>query len=383
MTQPKLRFETPPSLPAGGPRQGRIETTHGGFETPAFLPVATLATVRGIPPGRLASLDLPGILCNAFHLWLRPGIETIEAAGGLHRFMGWKRPIVTDSGGFQVFSLRERLELRDEGIAFRSPIDGAARFLDPEQAYEIQHRLEADIAMVLDHCPPAAPAPGETEDASERTIRWARRTLEARREEGPAVFAIVQGGTNLALRDQAARALGAMPFEGFAIGGVSVGESPGEILRVVRHTAPRLPVDRPRYLMGVGEPLQILEAIAAGIDFFDCVLPTRNARRGHAFTRGGTVRIRASALRRDPRPLEEDCPCEACRSLSRAYLRHLFLAKEMLGPVLLTMHNLVFFRRLLEGAREAIRRNTFEAYREAFRASYAGGEEASRPERPS
>lgn len=350
----------------GRARRGRLATAHGEIATPAFMPVGTQGTVKGVTPGELRECGVEIVLSNTYHLDLRPGAEIVAELGGLHRFMGWDGPILTDSGGFQVFSLASLRRVEESGVTFRSHLDGSERVLTPERSMEVQSALGSDVAMVLDECPPL-PSPREAVEAAvSRTTRWARRSREAYR--GPGVpFGIVQGGPWEDLRERSALEIVDLDFPGYAIGGVSVGEAPGEIARVAFMTAPMLPEDRPRYLMGVGRPLDLVEAVAAGIDLFDCVMPTRNARNGTLFTSAGRMNVKREAYRRDPGPIDPLCPCPACRSFSRAYLRHLFLAKELLAPRLLTLHNLTYYQGLMKRMREAIAAGTFDAFREAFR----------------
>jgi queuine tRNA-ribosyltransferase len=299
------------------------------------------------------------VLANTYHLALRPGESVVAALGGLHRFMGWDGPILTDSGGFQAFSLAERRKLTEQGVAFRSHIDGRALELTPESAVAIQEALGADVAMCLDHCPALPAAKEEIAAATARTIRWAARCREAHRRADQALFGIVQGGAHADLRAECVEALVALDFPGYAIGGVSVGEAREDVLRALDATAPRLPADRPRYLMGVGRPQDVIEAIARGVDMFDCVLPTRNGRNATCLTAAGPVRLRNAAHRQDPRPIEEGCACPTCRRFSRGYLRHLFLAGEMLGPILASMHNVAYLHRVTRDARAAILAGTY------------------------
>jgi len=344
-------------------RAGTLATPHGTVPTPAFMPVGTQATVKGLTIDQIRATGAKMILGNTYHLSLRPGEETIAQLGGLHGFMGWSGPILTDSGGFQVFSLADRTKVTDHAATFRSHIDGRLIELTPERAVAIQEALGSDVAMVLDHVV-GLPAPAElVSDAMERSIRWAARARAAARRPDQAQFAIVQGGLDLDLRVRCAKQLAALDFPGYAVGGLSVGEPPPEMYRILEGTVPALPAGKPRYLMGVGRPQDLLEAVARGIDMFDCVMPTRNGRNALAFTAEGTVRLRNQKHARDERPLEADCPCVACKH-SRAYLRHLFQADEMLGPILLSIHNLTYYQRLLAGAREAILADRFADYKE-------------------
>lgn len=342
-------------------RRGRLETPHGPIETPAFMPVGTQAAVKALTIDQVRSTGAQMILGNTYHLALRPGAAIVKQMGGLHRFMGWDGPILTDSGGFQIFSLAQNTKITEEGAVFRSHIDGSLLELSPESAVGIQEDLGSDIAMVLDHVLALPLADDLIRDACERSVRWAARCKDAARRSDQAQFAIVQGGLNADLRVWCAEQLGRLDFPGYAIGGLSVGESPSEMYRIIDVTAPVLPQDKPRYLMGVGRPQDLLEAIARGIDMFDCVLPTRNGRNAMAFTDQGPLRLRNQIHQQDERPLEEGCPCLACRH-SRAYLRHLFLADEMLGPILVTHHNLTYYQRLMSRARESIGRDHFAAF---------------------
>jgi queuine tRNA-ribosyltransferase len=341
---------------SGAARRGELVVRGRATPTPAFMPVATQGTLKGIAGGNLVGLGFPAILANTYHLSLRPGEEVVRALGGLHRFMDYPGLILTDSGGFQVFSLAQRRTVDDGGITFRSHLDGAEVRLDPERAMAIQHALDSDVAMVLDECPPADASPAELASAVERSVAWASRCLAAHRSLGSerAVFGIVQGGRDVALRASMARELAAMDFDGLALGGVAVGETAAIVRDEVSSFAGLLPEDKPRYLMGVGSPRELVAAVRAGIDLFDCVLPTRNARNGFLFSRAGTVKIRHAEFARDPAPIEAGCPCTACTRHSRAYLRHLFVTDEMLGPILATEHNLVFFRRLMDDLRRDV-----------------------------
>jgi queuine tRNA-ribosyltransferase len=352
----------------GAARRGRMTTGHGSVETPAFMPVGTQGTVKAVTPEELRRCGADIVLANTYHLDLRPGHEVVRELGGLHRFMNWSGPILTDSGGFQAFSMESLRALDDDGVRFRSHLDGSLRTLTPESSMEIQAALGSDVAMVLDECP-ALPAPREAIAAAvDRTTRWARRSRDA--YAGPGVpFGIVQGGPHEDLREQSARELVALAFPGYAIGGVSVGEPPAAIARVAAVTAAFLPEDAPRYLMGVGRPEDLVEAVAAGVDLFDCVMPTRNARNGTLFTSEGRVNIKREEYRRDGRPLDPSCPCEACRGYSRAYLRHLFVSNEILGARLNTIHNLSFYLGLMARLREAIEAGSLAAFRESFLAA--------------
>ncbi len=346
----------------GSARLGRLETPHGVVETPVFMAVGTQATVKGLTPQQLEEAGVPILLGNTYHLALRPGDELIAELGGLHRFMAWDKPILTDSGGFQVYSLAASRRIDDHAAVFRSHIDGALLELTPERAIRIQENLGADIAMCLDECPPFDTPAEYHREAVRRTVLWAGRCRDAHRRPDQALFAIVQGGTNLDLRAECARALTALDFPGYALGGFSVGETAAQMVEALEPAAALLPADRPRYLMGVGRPEDILAAVARGIDMFDCVLPTRNGRNASAFTAGGQIRLRNACHKRDPAPLESGCPCYTCRHFSRAYLHHLFLADEMLGPTLLSLHNVAFYCRLLADVRQAIRERRYAEF---------------------
>lgn len=349
----------------GAARRGRLTLAHGVVETPIFMPVGTQATVKGLTPWQLEEAGAQILLGNTYHLALRPGDDLIAELGGLHRFMQWPRPILTDSGGFQVYSLAQSRKITDHGAVFRSHIDGVLLELTPEKAVAIQENLGSDIAMCLDECPPADTPGDYLREAVRRTVAWAARCRVAHRREDQALFAIIQGGTDLDLRASCARELVALDFPGYALGGFSVGETAEQMVAALAPTAAILPEDKPRYLMGVGRPEDILDAVACGIDLFDCVLPTRNGRNAFAFTADGGLRLRNARHRRDPAPLESDCPCCTCRHFSRAYLHHLFMADEMLGPTLLSLHNIAFYLRLMAETRQAIEAGRFAAFRAA------------------
>ncbi len=350
-----VRFELIHRDPATGARVGRLHTPHGIVETPTFMPVGTAGSVKSMLPDEVASTGAQVILGNTFHLYLRPGHHVVEKLGGLHRFAGWSRSILTDSGGFQVFSLKELRKISEEGVAFQSPYDGSRHLLTPELSIEIQEALGTDIAMAFDECPPHDADRRYFQASVDRTTRWLDRCIAARRRpERTSLFGIVQGGPFDDLRASHAAELAARDLDGYAIGGVAVGESPEEMFRVVRHAAPLLPPEKPRYLMGVGYPGDLVEAVAAGVDMFDCVIPTRNARNGRIFVEGGHFSVKLSAHKEDPRPIDEHCGCPTCRQFSRAYLRHLWIAKELLIHRLLTMHNLWFYQRHMERIRAAI-----------------------------
>lgn len=356
----------------GAARRGRITFPRGSIETPAFMPVGTYGTVKGVLPGQLRALGAEIVLGNTFHLFLRPGLEVIEAHGGLHGLMRWDGPILTDSGGFQVFSLAHRRKLTEQGVTFAAPIDGRKVFLGPEESMHIQKALGSDIVMIFDECPPVQvngrPVAVEVVQASmELSLRWAERSKRAHEGNDAALFGIVQGGVHHALRTRSAEGLNAIGFDGYAIGGLAVGETEAERNAMLDHTVPQLPETSPRYLMGVGRPEDLVEAVARGVDMFDCVMPTRNARNGHFFTRTGTLRIRNARYERDLRPIEEGCGCVACAGgYSRAYLRHLDRCNEMLAPILGTLHNLWHYQQLMAQMRAAIEQGRFDAFRRAF-----------------
>jgi len=350
----------------GRARVGRMQTARGDVATPAFMPVGTAGTVKAVTPGELRECGAEILLSNTYHLYLRPGHEVIRDLGGLHRFMNWEKPILTDSGGFQVLSMDGLCRVEEQGVQFQSHIDGSRHLLTPEKAMQIQEALGSDVAMVLDVCPRLPCEREKIEQAVARTTRWARRSREA--FDGPGVpFGIVQGGTYPELREESARDLLELDFPGHAIGGVHVGETPESAAETVRHCADLLPEDRPRYLMGVGRPQDLVDAVAAGIDLFDCVMPTRNARNGTLFTSTGKVRIKRQEYRRDARPLDDECPCETCRNYSRAYLRHLFTSGEILGMRLNTIHNLTHYLRLMKRMSEAISAGRFDDFRRESR----------------
>ena len=356
----------------GAARRGRMLTAHGGVDTPAFMPVGTRASVKSLSPDDLREAGAQLVLSNTYHLLVRPGPELVRELGGLHRFMGWGGPILTDSGGFQVFSLAKLRRLSERGVTFRSPIDGATHELTPEGVVDIQRTLGVDIMHPLDEClgyPATRPA---TERSLALTLRWAARALTAHRAagDGPALFGIVQGGFEEDLRARAAAETVALGFDGYAIGGMAVGEPKPLMRELTAAVAAALPADRPRYLMGVGKPDDLIEAVASGVDMFDCVLPTRNARNGQAFTPDGPLTLKQARFTRDPSPLQADCPCYACRRFSRAYLRHLFMAQELLVYRLLSLHNLHFFLGLMSAMRTAIAEGTFRPFRARFSERY-------------
>jgi queuine tRNA-ribosyltransferase len=352
----------------GAARTGRLSLARGAVETPAFMPVGTYGSVKGVTPAELEACGAQIILGNTFHLMLRPGTEVIRRHGGLHRFMGWSRPILTDSGGFQVFSLAEMRRLSEDGVRFRSPVDGAEVFLSPEISMQVQRALDPDIAMVFDECTPFPATAGQARESMELSLRWSARSRAAFDAEpgGGALFGIIQGGMYPDLRRASLEGLERTGFDGLAVGGLSVGEPPAQRNQVLESLVPLMPTGKPRYLMGVGLPEDILDAVERGVDMFDCVIPTRHARNGHLFVTSGVINIRNACHAGDTGPLDEDCDCYTCRNFSRAYLRHLDKCGEMLGPRLATVHNLHFYQRLMAGLREAIRRGRFAAFRRDF-----------------
>jgi len=368
----------------GAARRGRLTLNHGVVETPVFMPVGTYGTVKGVMPQSLLDMGAMIILGNTFHLWLRPGLEVLRQFGGLHRFEGWPKPMLTDSGGFQVWSLGsidgKGRKISEEGVKFASPVNGDKLFLTPEVSMQIQQVLNSDIVMQLDECTPYQTAGTLTTEAEARrsmelSLRWAKRSRdEFQRLENPnALFGIVQGGMFEHLRAESAAALAEMDFPGYAIGGVSVGEPKEEMQRIMAHTPPHLPAHKPRYLMGVGTPEDLVEGVSRGVDMFDCVMPTRNARNGHLFTRFGDLRIRNARYKSDERPIDPSCSCTACRGFSRAYLHHLDRCGEMLGPMLTSIHNLHYYLNLMREVREALDEGRFVAFAERFRAERAAG----------
>lgn len=357
----------------GAARRGRLHTPHGAVETPAFMPVGTAGSVKGIDSERLAETGAQMVLGNTYHLAVRPGAEIVAELGGLHAFSSWSGPMLTDSGGFQVFSLANTRQIDERGVRFKSHVDGSPIDLTPERSVEVQQLLGADVAMVLDEVIPLPAEREEVRRAMLRSLRWAERCAEAATRDDQSLFGIVQGGLDPELRIESAEGLKPLDLAGYAIGGLSVGEPPEEMYRTIQATTPALPADRPRYLMGVGTPRDLVEAVERGVDLFDCVMPTRNGRNALAFTAEGPMRLRNACHARDGRPLEEDCPCLACRRYCRGYLRHLFLADEMLGPILLSIHNLTYYQRLMASARGAIESGTYSEWKhERFRGWESG-----------
>jgi queuine tRNA-ribosyltransferase len=357
----------------GSARAGLIRTDHGVIETPVFLPIGTQGTVKSIEPRELDEIGAEIVLGNTYHLSLRPGEETLKQAGGLHRFIGWKKPILTDSGGFQVFSLEGLREVSEAGVRFQSHLDGSSHFFSPERVIELERSIGGDIIMVLDECSPNPCAYEHAMSAMQRTVRWAERSISAFAEKselynyGQAMFGIVQGGTYKDLREECLQRLVEMDFSGYAIGGLAVGETEDQMYEITQFCTERLPAEKPRYLMGVGTPENLLESIERGCDMFDCVLPTRNGRNGMAFTRGGRLTLKNSGFKDDFQPLDANCKCYTCQNFSRAYLRHLFQCKEILGMQLLTLHNLSFYLTLMRETRTAIREGRFSAWKSTFR----------------
>jgi queuine tRNA-ribosyltransferase len=350
----------------GAARRARLVLAHGVVDTPAFMPVGTYGAVKGVSPEELRVCGAQLVLANTFHLWLRPGVEVIAAHGGLHRFMGWEGPLLTDSGGYQVYSLAPLRSVSEQGVRFRSPVNGDALLLTPEEAMRVQRALGSDIAMVFDECTPYPAEHARARDSMQLSLRWAERSKRAYQGAGRALFGIVQGGLYEDLREESLAGLVRIGFDGYAIGGLSVGEPKRDMMRILRHTAPQLPAQRPRYLMGVGTPRDLVAAVAAGMDLFDCVLPTRNARNGWVYTRTGVVKLRNARYREDTRPLDERCGCYTCRHFTRAYLHHLQRVNEMLGARLNTVHNLYYYQQLMREMREAIEGGRFAAFASEF-----------------
>ncbi len=347
-------------------RRGTLKLNHGEVQTPAFMPVGTYGTVKAMSPLELKEIDAHIVLGNTFHLWLRPGLEVIAAHGGLHKFMGWDGPILTDSGGFQVWSLGALRKITEEGVKFRSPINGDSCFLTPEESMRIQKVLNSDIVMIFDECTPYPATQTEANDSMQLSLRWARRSKDAHAGNENALFGIIQGGMYEDLRDTSLAGLTDIDFDGYAIGGLSVGEPKEDMLRILAHTAPKMPQNKPRYLMGVGTPEDLVAAVSQGIDMFDCVMPTRNARNGWLFTQYGDIKIKNAGYRTDTQPLDADCSCYTCQNFSRAYLHHLHKVGEILGSRLNTIHNLHYYQVLMTGMRGAIEAGTFETFKAEF-----------------
>ena len=368
-----IRYEPVKTCKQTGARLGVVHTPHGSFETPIFMPVGTLATVKTMSPEELKEIHAGIILSNTYHLWLRPGENIVDKAGGLHKFMNWDRPILTDSGGFQVFSLakNKKKDITEEGVHFKSHIDGQNLFLTPEKSIEIQNKLDSDIAMSFDECPPASASYEYLKNSIERTIRWAKRGKAVHNNQNQALFGIVQGGAHEDLRKYSAIETVKLDFDGYSIGGVANdGESKEDMYKAIDYSVPYLPEDKVRYLMGVGEPVDIIEGVIRGVDIFDCVLPTRIARHGQAFTRDGKINLNNAKYKEDLNSIEKDCDCYTCKNYSRAYIRHLITTGETLGGRLLSIHNIRFLIRLTEELREAIKNDSILEYRKEFLERY-------------
>ena len=350
----------------GAARRGTLQLAHGAVETPAFMPVGTYGAVKTMSPAEIRDIGAHIVLGNTFHLWLRPGLEVIAAHGGLHRFMGWDGPILTDSGGFQVWSLGALRKITEEGVKFRSPINGDACFLTPEESMRIQRVLNSDIVMIFDECTPYPATPKEAQVSMELSLRWAARSKAAHAGNPNALFGIIQGGMYEDLRDRSLAGLIDIGFDGYAIGGLSVGEPKEDMLRILDHLAPQMPQGKPRYLMGVGTPEDLVDAVLRGVDMFDCVMPTRNARNGWLFTRNGDIKLKNARYKTDTGPLDPECGCYTCRNFSRAYLHHLHKVGEILGSRLNTIHNLHYYQELMAGLRGAIERGRLVDHAEEF-----------------
>jgi queuine tRNA-ribosyltransferase len=347
-------------------RRGTLHLKHGEVQTPAFMPVGTYGTVKAMSPLEIEEINAHIVLGNTFHLWLRPGLDVIEAHGGLHKFMGWNKPILTDSGGFQVFSLGAMRKISEEGVKFQSPINGDTCFLTPEESMRIQKVLNSDIMMIFDECTPYPASHQAAKESMQLSLRWAQRSKNAHVGNENALFGIIQGGMYEDLRDESLNALEQMNFDGYAIGGLSVGEPKEDMKRILEHTAPKMPPSKPRYLMGVGTPEDLVNAVSQGIDMFDCVMPTRNARNGWLFTQYGDVKIKNATYKMDMQPLDSDCECYTCQHFTRAYLHHLHKVGEILGARLNTIHNLHYYQVLMQGMRDAIEHDDFNAFKLTF-----------------
>jgi queuine tRNA-ribosyltransferase len=347
-------------------RRGTLHLKHGEVQTPAFMPVGTYGTVKAMSPLEIEEINAHIVLGNTFHLWLRPGLDVIEAHGGLHKFMGWNKPILTDSGGFQVFSLGAMRKISEEGVKFQSPINGDTCFLTPEESMRIQKVLNSDIMMIFDECTPYPASHQAAKESMQLSLRWAQRSKNAHVGNENALFGIIQGGMYEDLRDESLNALEQMNFDGYAIGGLSVGEPKEDMKRILEHTAPKMPPSKPRYLMGVGTPEDLVNAVSQGIDMFDCVMPTRNARNGWLFTQYGDVKIKNATYKMDMQPLDSDCECYTCQHFTRAYLHHLHKVGEILGARLNTIHNLHYYQVLMQGMRDAIEHDDFDAFKLTF-----------------
>ena len=357
-------------------RRGRIDFPRGAVQTPAFMPVGTYGTVKGMLPRDIVGIGAEIILGNTFHLWLRPGTEVIRAHGDLHDFMGWEGPILTDSGGFQVFSLDELRKVTEDGVVFKSPVNGDRVFLDPETSMQIQRDLGSDVVMIFDECTPYPATEAEAERSMQLSLRWAQRSKEAHGDNPAALFGIIQGGMYPELRKRSLAALAEIGFDGYAVGGLSVGEPKAEMLRVLDNLSGELPAEAPRYLMGVGTPADLLEGVRRGIDMFDCVMPTRNARNGHLFTSRGVIKLRNARHKTSTEPLDADCDCYTCQNFSRAYLSHLDKCNEILGSQLATIHNLRFYQNHMSAIRAAIEAGDLDGFAQAFYARQSGEEQS-------
>lgn len=369
MTNPECFMHFDIEATSGESRTGKLVFPRGEVRTPAFMPVGTYGTVKGMLPRDIEDIGADIILGNTFHLMLRPGTDIIKQMGDLHDFAHWQKPILTDSGGFQVFSLGKLRKIKEEGVTFQSPVNGSKVFLSPESSMQVQKDLGSDIVMIFDECTPYPATEKEAKDSMELSLRWAARSKKAHQGNPSALFGIVQGGMYEHLRDQSLEGLANIGFDGYAIGGLSVGEPKEEMFKVLRHMTTKMPADKPRYLMGVGTPLDILDAVIEGVDMFDCVMPTRNARNGHLFTSTGVIKIRNSQHKTSDKPLDENCDCYTCQHFSRAYLHHLDKCKEMLGATLNTIHNLRFYQNLMSDIRAAIREDRLMSFAIAFRES--------------
>ena len=356
----------------GQARRGTVKLAHGDVQTPAFMPVGTYGSVKSLSPNEIRDIGAHIILGNTFHLWLRPGLDVIAAHGGLHQFMSWDGPILTDSGGFQVWSLGDLRKISEEGVKFRSPINGDSCFLTPEESMRIQKVLNSDIVMIFDECTPYPATVQEARDSMQLSLRWARRSKDAHEGNPNALFGIIQGGMYEDLRDVSLNGLTEIGFDGYAIGGLSVGEPKEDMLRILAHTAPKMPQDKPRYLMGVGTPEDLVAAVSNGVDMFDCVMPTRNARNGWLFTRNGDIKLKNARYKMDTGPIDPECSCYTCQNFSRAYLHHLHRLSEILGARLNTIHNLHYYQELMAGMRASIESHTFEAFKQDFAAKRSG-----------
>ncbi len=368
----KIKYELIKS--DGKARLGKLKTNYGTFDTPMFMPVGTLANVKTLTPEELYAMNSAVILSNTYHLWLRPGEDIVDKAGGLHKFMNYNGPILTDSGGFQVFSLAKKKDITEEGVVFKSHIDGKKLFLTPELSIQIQNKLDSDIAMSFDECIPYPATYEYAKQSTERTIRWAKRGKEVHNNPNQSLFGIVQGGEYEDLRKYSAEETVKLDFDGYSIGGTSVGEDKVTMYKMIDYAIEYLPLDKPRYLMGVGEPIDLLEGVERGIDMFDCVLPTRLARHGNAFTRNGRINLKNLKYKEDFTPIEDDCDCYTCKNYTKAYIRHLITCEETLGGRLLSIHNIRFLIKEMEEIRESIKNNKFSSYKEEFIKKYKNGE---------